>query len=163
MLQIRLIGFRFSHNSNPRMGTDFVSETRKDTFNSSFLCSRVSEHLPITEILQLLKAKSFKFTGTGSGCGLSFWQMLRGTLHFAPVSILYKIRSPLEVRAIDQTELSFFLSFMLRGSWIISNKCLYKKYKIRRLPGVSFDLLNFVYLFLISRTTNLEMVFSVAI
>ena len=48
-LQIRLISFRFLHDCNPRMGTDFVS-IRKDTLNTSFLCSRVSEHLPITGI-----------------------------------------------------------------------------------------------------------------
>ena len=36
-LQIRLISFRFSHDSNPRMGNDFVSTKRKDTLNSSFL------------------------------------------------------------------------------------------------------------------------------
>ena len=33
-LRILLIGFRFSHNSNPRMGTNFVSTTRKDMLNS---------------------------------------------------------------------------------------------------------------------------------
>ena len=49
MLWIRLISFRFLHDSNPRMNTDFVSIT-KDTSNTSFLCSRVSEHLPITGI-----------------------------------------------------------------------------------------------------------------
>ena len=43
-LQIRLTSFGFSHNSNPRIGTDFVSTARKDTLNSSFLCSRVSVH-----------------------------------------------------------------------------------------------------------------------
>ena len=51
MLQIRLISFRFLHDCNPRMGTDFVSIT-KDTLNTSFLCSKVSEHLPITGISQ---------------------------------------------------------------------------------------------------------------
>ena len=49
MLRIRLISFRFLHDCNPRMNTDFVSIT-KDTSNTSFLCSRVSEHLPITGI-----------------------------------------------------------------------------------------------------------------
>ena len=53
-LQIRLITFRFSHDSNPRTGTDFISPTRKDTLNSSFLCSRVSEHFPITRISEML-------------------------------------------------------------------------------------------------------------
>ena len=53
-LQIRLISFRFSHDSNARMGTDFVSTTRKDTLNSLFLCSRASEHLSITGIRELL-------------------------------------------------------------------------------------------------------------
>ena len=43
---------RFSHDSNPRMGTDFVWTTRKDTLNSSFLCSRVSEHFFISFILR---------------------------------------------------------------------------------------------------------------
>ena len=40
-------------------------------------------------------------------------------LHCVLVSILYKIGSPLEVSVIDQTELSFFISFILRGSWMI--------------------------------------------
>ena len=53
-LQILLISFRFSQDSNPRMGIDFVSTRRKDILNSSFLCSRVSEHLPIMGILELL-------------------------------------------------------------------------------------------------------------
>ena len=54
MLQLSLISFRFRHDSNPRMGIDFVSTTRTDTLNSLFLCSGVSEHLPITGILELL-------------------------------------------------------------------------------------------------------------
>ena len=49
-----LISFRFRHDSNPRMGIDFVSTTRTDTLNNLFLCSGVSEHLPITGILELL-------------------------------------------------------------------------------------------------------------
>ena len=53
-LQMRLISFRFPLDSIPRMATDFVSTTRKDTLNDSFLCSRVSEHLPITGISELL-------------------------------------------------------------------------------------------------------------
>ena len=43
-LQIRLTSFGFLHNFNPRISIDFVSTARKDTLNSSFLCSRVSEH-----------------------------------------------------------------------------------------------------------------------
>ena len=43
--------------------------------------------------------------------------MLSGTtLHDAPVTVLHKIRSPLALREVDQIELSFFISFILRGS-----------------------------------------------
>ena len=54
MLQICLISFRFLHDSNPRIDTDFVLTTRKSMLNSLLLCSRVSEHLPITGISELL-------------------------------------------------------------------------------------------------------------
>ena len=53
-VQIRLINFRFSHDSNQRMVTDFVSTTGNDTLNSSFFCSRVSWYLPVMGILELL-------------------------------------------------------------------------------------------------------------
>ena len=53
-VQIRLINFRFSHDSIQRMVTDFVSTTGNDTLNSSFFCSRVSGYLPIMGILELL-------------------------------------------------------------------------------------------------------------
>ena len=46
--------------------------------------------------------------------------MLSGTtLHLAPNSISYEIGSVLEVRVINQTELSFSILFILRGSWIL--------------------------------------------
>ena len=52
-----MISFRFLPDSNPRMGTNFVSTTRKDTMNSSFLCSRVSENLPSTEFWSCSKQR----------------------------------------------------------------------------------------------------------
>ena len=46
--------------------------------------------------------------------------MLNGTtLHLALNSISYEIGSVLEVRVINQTELSFSILFILRGSWIL--------------------------------------------
>ena len=53
MLQIRSISFRFFHASNPRPDTYFASTTIKETLDSSFICSRVSEHLPIAGISEL--------------------------------------------------------------------------------------------------------------
>ena len=55
---MHLISFKFSNDSNPIMSTDFVSTTRKtkDILDSSFLCSKVSEHLTITGISEVLLA-----------------------------------------------------------------------------------------------------------
>ena len=42
--------------------------------------------------------------------------ILRGTtLHRASVSVLYEIGSPLEVRVIDEKELLFFISFVIKA------------------------------------------------
>ena len=45
--------------------------------------------------------------------------MIGTTIHWVPVSVLYEIGCPLEKRVIDQTELSFFVSFVLKGFWIL--------------------------------------------
>lgn len=48
--------------------------------------------------------------------------MLSGTtLDDAPVTVLHKIRSPLTLRDVDQIELSFFISFTLSGSWMLTS------------------------------------------
>ena len=63
----------FSHASNPRMVTDFVSTTINEALDSSLSCPWVNEHLPIMEILELLQAESFILIGWRPGCRLSFW------------------------------------------------------------------------------------------
>ena len=77
---------------------------------------------------------------------MSFLYILREiTLHRASVSILYEIGSPLEVRVIDEKELLFFISFLIKA--VLDPNCLYKKFKIGRPFAVSLGLLDFVYLF----------------
>ena len=91
-IQIRLISFRSSHDSNPRMGTDFTSTTRKDTLNSLLLCSRVSEHLLITRI-----SKHRVSNSQGRDQGVDwvsgrFWKKLRCIMR------QYQFYTELEVR-----------------------------------------------------------------
>ena len=57
--------------------------------------------------------------------------ILRGTtLHRASVSVLYEIGSPLEVRVIDEKELLFFISFVIKA--VLDPNCLYKKIQDRK-------------------------------
>ena len=103
-LQTRLTSFRFLHDSNRRMGTDFVSVT-EGTLNSLFLCSRVSEHLPIMGILEWAEGGDWSVYWASGRCWVE-------TCYICASINFVSNWSLLKSRVIDQTEFLFSISFI---------------------------------------------------
>ena len=72
--EIRFIKFIFLLVANTRIGTHFESTTINKISIWFFLCFRVSEHFPITGILEFLYADNSMFTGQRSGVRIKLFQ-----------------------------------------------------------------------------------------
>ena len=140
-LQIRLISFRFSHDSSPRMGTDFISTT----LEILFLCSRVREHLIITEFRSYFKQRVLN-----SQCGNRLWLEFLVDFDWNYVTLCASINFIRNWKSVggksnwpNRDLVSHFI-YIIR---VFDDNCFYNILKIGRLLAASLGLLDFEYLF----------------